>query len=123
MLQIVAIIPVPTKDAPSCLNDYRPVALTAVIMKVFERIVLAFINSFLPKSMDSGQYAYRENRSTDDAVNFTVHHVLQHLEQGKHNVKNYCRLHFIFCWPTGFYIEANGEQSRCCTDRFRLSIL
>ncbi len=29
------IIPVPKNNKPSCLNDYRPVALTSIVMKVF----------------------------------------------------------------------------------------
>ena len=86
------IVPVPKKGAVTCLNDYRPVALTAVIMKVFERIILSFINDLLPKNLDPGEYAYRGNRSTDDAVNMCLHHVLQHLERGKHNASNYVRL-------------------------------
>ncbi len=32
------IIPVPKNSKPSCLNDYRPVALTPTVMKVFERL-------------------------------------------------------------------------------------
>ncbi len=32
------IIPVPKNSKPSCLNDYRPVALTSTVMKVFERL-------------------------------------------------------------------------------------
>ncbi len=31
------IIPVPKKSSPSCFNDYRPVALTPILMKCFER--------------------------------------------------------------------------------------
>ncbi len=34
------IIPVPKNSKPSCLNDYRPVALTSIVMKVFERLLL-----------------------------------------------------------------------------------
>ena len=34
------IIPVPKKSTASCLNDYRPVALTSVVMKTLERLVL-----------------------------------------------------------------------------------
>ncbi len=34
------IIPVPKNNKPSCLNDYRPVALISVVMKVFERLVM-----------------------------------------------------------------------------------
>ncbi|XP_051554708.1 uncharacterized protein LOC127441387 [Myxocyprinus asiaticus] len=33
------IVPVPKKPQPSCLNDYRPVALTSIVMKCFERLV------------------------------------------------------------------------------------
>ena len=86
------IVPVPKKGAVTCLNDYRPVALTAVIMKVFERIIFSFINDLLPKNLDPGQYAYRGNRSTDDAVNMCQHHVLQHLERGKHKASMYIML-------------------------------
>ncbi len=32
------IIPVPKNSKPSCLNDYRPVALTSTVVKVFERL-------------------------------------------------------------------------------------
>ncbi len=39
------IIPVPKNSKPSCLNDYRPVALTSIVMKVFERLVKSHISS------------------------------------------------------------------------------
>lgn len=42
------IIPVPKKPFPSCFNDYRPVALTPIIMKCFERLVMHHIKSALP---------------------------------------------------------------------------
>ncbi len=42
------IIPVPKNNKPSCLNDYRPVALTSIIMKVFERLVKSHISSSIP---------------------------------------------------------------------------
>ncbi len=37
------IIPVPKKPKITGLNDYRPVALTSVVMKSFERLVLAHL--------------------------------------------------------------------------------
>ncbi len=61
------IIPVPKKSSPSCFNDYRPVALTPILMKCFERLVMQHIKSVLPPSLDPFQFAYRSNRSTDDA--------------------------------------------------------
>ena len=39
------IVPVPKKTKPTSLNDYRPVALTSIIMKCFERLVKSFITS------------------------------------------------------------------------------
>eukprot|EP00061_Rhincodon_typus_P007541 g29329.t1 len=42
------IIPVPKKTPATCLNDYCPLVLTSIIMKCFERLVMAHINSSLP---------------------------------------------------------------------------
>uniref|UniRef100_A0A8C1GTL4 Reverse transcriptase domain-containing protein n=1 Tax=Cyprinus carpio TaxID=7962 RepID=A0A8C1GTL4_CYPCA len=42
------IIPVPKKPSPSCFNDYSPVALTPILMKCFERLVMQHIKSALP---------------------------------------------------------------------------
>ncbi|KAK2883355.1 hypothetical protein Q8A73_022288 [Channa argus] len=67
------IIPVQKKPSPSCFNDYRPVALTPIIMKCFERLVMHHIKSALPPSLDPSQFAYRSNSSTDDAVATAVH--------------------------------------------------
>ena len=50
------------------LNDYRPLALTSVVMKVFERLVLKHLKSITTCRFDPLQFAYRENRSVDDAV-------------------------------------------------------
>lgn len=58
------IIPVPKKNTVTCLNDYRPVALTSIIMKSFERLVKTHICSILPGTIDPLQFAYHPNRST-----------------------------------------------------------
>ncbi|KAI4901613.1 hypothetical protein NFI96_028146, partial [Prochilodus magdalenae] len=44
------VVPLPKKNPPSCLNDYRPVALTPIIMKCFERVVLSHIQSTPPST-------------------------------------------------------------------------
>lgn len=64
----------------TCLNDFRPVALTSVAMKAFERIILSYLKSCTSPLMDRYQFAYQTNRSVEDAVNIALHHVLQHLE-------------------------------------------
>ncbi|KAI3369260.1 hypothetical protein L3Q82_007515 [Scortum barcoo] len=54
-LKTSIIVPVPKKSAVTCLNDYRPVALTPVIMKCFERIVLKHIQRHHPCCPDPSQ--------------------------------------------------------------------
>ncbi len=45
----------------------------------------------LPASLDPLQFAYRSNRSTDDAIAFTLHTALSHLE----NKYTYVRMLFV----------------------------
>ena len=60
-------------------------------MKCFEKLVLRYINNFLPIDFDSFQFAYREKRSTDDAIAINVHELLNHAEKSK----TYSRILFI----------------------------
>jgi len=85
------IVPVPKNTKVTCLNDYRPVALTSVAMKCFERLVMAHINTIIPETLDPLQFAYRPNRSTDDAISIALHTALSHLD--KRNT--YVRMLFI----------------------------
>ncbi len=90
-LKSTTIIPVPKKSPVSCLNDYRPIALTPIMMKCFERLVMQKIKNSLPNTLDPLQFAYRPNRSTDDAISSTLHLALTHLE----NKDSYVRMLFI----------------------------
>ncbi|KAK3538765.1 hypothetical protein QTP86_015707 [Hemibagrus guttatus] len=62
------------------LNDYRPVTLTSVVMKSFERLVLSYLKDITDPLLDPLQFACRANRSVDDAVNMALHFTLQHLD-------------------------------------------
>ncbi len=86
------IIPVPKNSKPSCLNVYRPVALTSTVMKVFERLLKKHICSSIPATLDPFQFAYRPNRSTDDAISQVLHSSLTHIDSKN---GNYVRLLFI----------------------------
>ncbi|KAK3515368.1 hypothetical protein QTP70_018745 [Hemibagrus guttatus] len=85
------IIPIPKKPKMTGLNDYRPVALTSVVMKSFERLVLAYLKNITGPLLDPLQFAYRANRSMDDAVNMGLHFILQHLDKSG----TYVRLLFV----------------------------
>ncbi|KAK3550067.1 hypothetical protein QTP86_019168, partial [Hemibagrus guttatus] len=75
------IVPLPKKSHISSLSDYRPVALTPVVMTCFEKLVRSHITSLLPANFDSHQFAYRGNRSTEDSVATALHAALSHLEK------------------------------------------
>uniref|UniRef100_A0A3B1IGL0 Reverse transcriptase domain-containing protein n=1 Tax=Astyanax mexicanus TaxID=7994 RepID=A0A3B1IGL0_ASTMX len=85
------IIPVPKKPSITGLNDYRPVALTSVVMKSFERMVLTHLKNISDHQLDALQFAYRANRSVDDAVNMGLHFILQHLDRPR----TYVRILFL----------------------------
>ena len=81
------IVPVPKDTKANCLNDYRPVALTSIAMKCFERQVMAHINTIIPETLDPLQFAYRSNRSTDVAISIALHTALSHLDKRNTNVR------------------------------------
>ncbi|KAI5626698.1 hypothetical protein C0J50_13742 [Silurus asotus] len=74
-----SIVPVPKHSSPTCLNTH-PVALTPIVMKCFKWLVLAHLKDSLLSTLDSHQFAYRSNRSTEDAVSMALHSVVTHLD-------------------------------------------
>ena len=79
--KMATIVPVPKKAKVPELSDYRPVSLTSVIMKCFERLVKDHITSTLPDTLDPIQFAYRPKRSSVDAITITLHTALSHLDK------------------------------------------
>ncbi|CDQ82838.1 unnamed protein product [Oncorhynchus mykiss] len=74
------IVPVPKNTKATCLNDYRSVAFTFIGMKCFERQAMTHINTIIPETLDIPQFAYRPNRSTDDAISIALN-TLSHLDK------------------------------------------
>ncbi|KAI4891381.1 hypothetical protein NFI96_025937, partial [Prochilodus magdalenae] len=90
-LKTATIIPVPKSSTGTGLNDYRLIALTPIVTKCFERLVMTHIKATIDVTVDPHQYAYRRNRSTDDAISSVVHTALTHLEQKD----SYVRMLFV----------------------------
>ncbi|KAI3360698.1 hypothetical protein L3Q82_012843 [Scortum barcoo] len=57
------------------------------MMKCFERLVKYHIISKLPPTFDPLQFAYRQNRSTEDAICSALHLSLTHLEEKNTHVR------------------------------------
>ncbi|XP_030841036.1 uncharacterized protein LOC115923825 [Strongylocentrotus purpuratus] len=85
------IIPVAKKSRPSELNDYRPVALTPIAMKCFERIILKSLLQPIRELIDPHQYAYQQNKSVQDATLYLTHLLYKHTEE----TKSYVRALFV----------------------------
>ncbi|KAK3539767.1 hypothetical protein QTP70_013200 [Hemibagrus guttatus] len=60
-------------------------------MKSFERLVLSYLKNITDPLLDPLQFAYRANRSVDDAMNMALHFILQHLD----SPGSYARILFV----------------------------
>ena len=75
------ICPVPKKKSPTTLNDYRPVALTSLVMTCFEKIVVQHLLTFTSQQLDPFQFAYKSHRGVDDAILNLLHEAFIHLDK------------------------------------------
>ncbi|KAI4901975.1 hypothetical protein NFI96_005909 [Prochilodus magdalenae] len=108
------IIPIPKKSIITCMNDYRPIALTPIGMKCFERLILSHIKRSLSSTLDPHQSTCHANRSTDDTVSLTIYTAFNHLD----STNTYVRM--LQLWqksinhPFQTHPEAeHTEQSTC----------
>lgn len=61
------VIPVVKNNHPVVLNDFRPVALTSLVVKSFERLLKEILTK-VEDSLDPLQFAYRARRGVEDAT-------------------------------------------------------
>ena len=73
------------------MNDLRPVALTPVIFKCFEKLVLRSLLNEVGDSLDPFQFAYKAKRNVEDAVLCFCNTLLKHLDKQR----TYARVLFI----------------------------
>ena len=83
------IVPVPKKQLPKEMNDLRPVALTSIAMKTFERLILKELTSSTPS--DENQFAHKQNRSVNDATLTLLHNLYEHTDA----LNNFARVLFV----------------------------
>ena len=58
-------------------------ALTSLVVKCLERLLLRRISTETSQFQDPHQFAYRRNRSTEDAILTLIHHTQKHLDTPK----------------------------------------
>ena len=80
------IVPVAKIPSPKELNDFRPVALTSLVMKGFEKIVKRSLLGMSQSIIDPLQFAYQAGKGVEDATATLLDLVLGHLEGTKTHV-------------------------------------
>lgn len=87
------IVPVAKTKTPATLNDFRPVALTSLIMKTLEKIIKTEVLSQVEVFLDPLQFAYTVGLAEvwRIATISLLHFLYRHLE----GTKAHARLLFI----------------------------
>ena len=85
------VIPVLKLNITKTHNDFRPVALTSIVMKVREKLVRSEILRKTEHLLDPLQFAYRLRRGVGDATVTLLNLLFKHLD----NNGSYAILLFI----------------------------
>ena len=72
------VTPIPKGPPPASVANYRPISVTSVLSKVFQRLVSVRLGRFMERSgvLPTTQFAYRKDLGTCDAL-LCVSHTLQ----------------------------------------------
>ena len=94
------VIPIPKVKHPVEPNHFRPIALTSILSKCFEKFILDYVKLKAAKLYDNHQFAYRAAMSTDDALCCFIHHVTSHLNENCTNIVRCLFLDFSSAFNT-----------------------
>ena len=80
------ISPAYKKGDSRYLDNYRPVSILPLFGKILEKLIYSRLYSFFSSSgtIYENQFGFRKHHSTSHAVNFSVNHILNEIEQKNH---------------------------------------
>ena len=68
------VVPIPKRRPPTSIEkDLRPISLTPIVAKVFECLVLRWVDTFLYPVVDPNQYGSLPGTCTTDALVHMIH--------------------------------------------------
>ena len=79
------VTPIPKGPPSSPVANYRPISITSVLSKVFERLVSVLLGQFMERSgvLPTTQFAYRKGLGTCEAILCVSHRLQSALESGQ----------------------------------------
>lgn len=97
-LKYAVIKPLYKKGDPRLMENYRPIALVPVLSKIFEKVFLARVTSFLSKwnVINESQYGFQRGKSTESALLNFINAVLEALDGSQRAVGVFCDLSRAF---------------------------
>ncbi len=88
MWKLANVNPLPKESPLTECNQLRPISLTNIIMRLFERVVYKQeIASAFKSVIGRDQFAYKEGTNTTDALIMCLHHWLKWLDEGADSVR------------------------------------
>ena len=83
--RVANVTPIPKGPPSSSASNYRPISLTPILSKVFERLVPVRLERFMEGRgvLPTTQFAYRKGLGTCDALVCVAHTLQSALEMGQ----------------------------------------
>ena len=97
-MKIAKVIPIYKKDDHSIISNYRPVSILSSFSKILERLVYNRLSLFLSTNnlLNSSQYGFRKNFSTDLALVHLFDRISSSLAQKEHVISVFMDLSKAF---------------------------
>lgn len=77
------VVPIPKKNDPHDVTNYRPVSLLSIVSKVLEHVIFANVSNFVKSYLYDLQHGFRPNRSCVTQLLCVLHDLGRALDAGK----------------------------------------
>ena len=86
ILKTGIVSPIFKKGNPQLLDNYRPISTLPIFSKIFEKLIYCRIYDYLiaKNVLYEKQFGFRKNHSTSHAINYSLKHITDKIEQKKH---------------------------------------
>lgn len=97
-LKRAKVVPIFKKDLPTKTENYRPISILPALSKVFEKLFLNRLLSFLEKNsiLSPNQFGFRPGRTTIDAITSLIDFITESFELNKQTLSVFIDLSKAF---------------------------